>query len=158
MDKTRALYRAVHGFTLGTRSLAAAMVPCMGKSTLLHKACPTDRSQFFSPEEAIQVQQITGDHGGLQVEAQQLGYILLKRPPMDVEGTRSYEQVSLTVQQFSEYLTATTGALADGRITQRERDQVEAECAGAITAIQDLVGMIQAMHEACKPASERGEA
>jgi len=157
MDKTRALYRAVHGYPLGTEALAAAMVPSMSAVTLRHKASPTDVKQFFSPEEGIQIQRITGDHGAVQVEAQDLGYILLKRPELH-SGALCIEQVNVTVKEFSDYLAATTGALADGRITGNERSEVEAQCAEAISAIQDLLAMVQGMHEAAKPASERGVA
>lgn len=157
MDKTRALYRAVHGYPLGTEALAAAMVPSMSAVTLRHKANPTDAKQFFSPEEAIQVQQISGDCGALQVEAQALGFILLKRPAVE-DGSRCFEQLNRSVQEFSEYLAAVTDALADGVITQRERNRVEAEVAGAIAAMQDLVALVQSKHEAGKPAHERGAA
>jgi hypothetical protein len=64
----------------------------------------------------------------------------------------------LTVKEFSDFLASSTSALADGVVTGNERRRVEAECTEAIAALQDLLVLVQAMHERGKPASERGAA
>jgi len=152
MDKTRAYYRAVHRFALGTDSLAAAMG--MKRTTLLHKANPHDTGQFFSPEEGIQLQQLTADHGGLVVEATELGYVLFKRPQLD-GGDVCARAVNNTVREFSEFLGTVTEVLADGSVTANELAQVDAECIEAMAAISDLQARIAALHEAAKPKHEQ---
>lgn len=153
MDKTRALHAAVRGFALGTEALAAALG--LSPTTLNHKANPADVRQFFSPEEAIELQRVTGNHGGLQVEAAALGYVLLRRPEV-LPCSQSFERVNTTVKEFSDFLASSTAALADGVVTGNECRRVEAECTEAIAALQDLLVLVQAVHEQGKPASERG--
>jgi hypothetical protein len=155
MDKRRALYGAVHGYKPGTDSLAAAMVPPMSATTLRHKVMPNDLKQFLSPEEGIQVQQITGDHGALQVEARELGYVLLRRPVLS-SGPLSLTKANDAIKEFSEFLSAATAGLAGGAITGNRLRQIEAECLEAIAAIQDLMAHIQGLHEAGQPTSGRG--
>lgn len=155
MDKTRALYAAVHGFGLGTEALAAAMVPPLSATTLRHKVNPTDTKQFTSPEEGIQIQQITGDHGALQVEARELGYVLLKSPSAGA-AARSVEQVTQTVREFSEFVTEATSGLTGPRPTGTKMRCIERECTEAIAAIQDLMLTVRRVHESALPASERG--
>lgn len=154
MDKTRAFHAAVRSFALGTDALAAAMG--ISTTTLNHKANPHDAKQFFSPEEGIELQQLTGNHGAVQVEAAALGYVLIKRPDLGAEGSLSFERVNTTVREFSEFLASSTSALADGAITGNELRRVEAECTEAIAAVQDLLALIRSMHEQGRPAAERG--
>lgn len=155
MDKTRALYAAVHGYGLGTEALAAAMVPPLSAVTLRHKVNPNDGKQFPSPEEAIQIQQITGNHGALQVEARELGYVLLKSPAHGL-AQRSFEQVNETVREFSEFLHEATSGLTGPVPTGNMMAKIEREGMEAIAAIQDLLLMVRQVHEAAMPATERG--
>lgn len=155
MDKTRALYRAVHGYAHGTEAMAAAMVPPMSAVTLRHKVNPNDVKQFPSPEESIQIQQISGDHGALQVEARELGYVLLKMPVL-ATAPQSIAKANAAIKEFSDFLSQATAGLADGRIKDNERKAIESECLEAIAAIQDLMAHIVGLHEAGKPVYERG--
>lgn len=152
MDKTRALQRAVDGFKHGTAALATIMG--ISPTTLRHKASPTYPTQSFSPEECIQLQRETGDHGGLMVEAAALGYIVLKAPEL-CEETFTGKTLNAAVREFGEFLAGVSEALEDGSVTANEMAAVDADCVQLQAAIQQVRARIAAMHELSKPAFER---
>ena len=77
MDITIALQRAVRSFEHGTPALAARLG--ISQTSLLHKVSPTYPTAHCSPEEAVEIMQVTGDHGALHAMAGPLGYVLLRR-------------------------------------------------------------------------------
>ncbi len=155
MDTTRALKRAVDQYPGGTAALAALMD--MSPTTLRHKANPHDSKQFFSPEEALQLQLETGDHGALQVDAAVLGYVLLRNPAA-LSTDEAAQLINGTVREFSEFLTECTSTLADGRVTANELRAVDDELASAIAQMQAMRAHLAGLHQAGKPAAERGAA
>lgn len=148
MDKTRALQRAIDNFPLGTQVLAQLLH--MSPTTLRHKANPNDPRQFFSPEECISLQRETRDHGGLHVEAEALGYVLLKAP-QQVAPDEAMHLVTRAVREFSEFMTQWSGCQEDGDVSANELQRVDAELLDAISALQSMRAHVAAMHEARKP-------
>ncbi|MDY0748522.1 phage regulatory CII family protein [Paucibacter sp. R3-3] len=153
MDKTRALQRAVRRYPLGTKALAAALD--MKAPTLNHKASPTYLTQWFSPEEAIELQLVTGDHGGLQVEAAALGYTLQRRRGAAKVSASPASALSTAVGEFGGLLTCVTKALEDDDINGREMAEVDSEIADLQEALQVLRERIAERHEGGKPAHLR---
>lgn len=151
MDKTRALQRAIDGYPLGTQVLASLLG--MSPTTLRHKANPNDPRQFFSPEEVIALQRETGNHGGLQVEAEALGYVLLKCPG-ELAPDQAMALVTGAVREFGDFMREWSDAHADNEITANELQRIDAELQAATAAMQAMRSFAAAMHEARRPKGE----
>lgn len=146
MDVTIALQRAVQGFALGTAALAARLNTSV--HSLNHKVSPTYPGAHCSPEEALAIMQVTGDHGALHAQAMLLGYVLLPTPQAgDAHGETAMALAS-SVREFGEFVARAAGDMADGRCTANELADIQREGAEAQAAIQQLLGLAQQMHNA----------
>jgi hypothetical protein len=152
MDVTIALQRAVQGFPLGTAALAARLSTSV--HSLNHKVSPTYPGAHCSPEEALQIMQVTGDHGALHAQAMLLGYVLLPAP---VEGEAHGETamaLARSVREFGEFVARVAGDLADGLCTANELADIQREGAEAQAAMQQLLVLAQQMHDAGRVVPE----
>lgn len=170
MDITLALQRAVRGYKLGTQALAAAvseLLPApISATTINHKVSPTYETMFCSPQEAVAIMEVTGDHGALMAMNAALRYVAIRLPD---EGLGEVDDGCLqaqlcTVREFSDLMSAFTQAVQPEpgpagrrtvRITDHERARIEKEAAEVIAAVQAIVGVAAAMNEAGKPAALR---
>lgn len=152
MDITRALYRAVHGYPKGTEALAACLA--MPRTSLLHKVNPQYPGAHCSPEEALQIQIETGDHGAHHAAGELLGYIHLPAPRDVVRSDETALALAASVREFGEFVTRVAADLGDGRCTGNELASIEREGAEAIAAIHVLMRIAAAMHRAGVPARE----
>lgn len=149
MDMTIALQRAVQGFALGTAALAARLG--MSVTSLNHKVSPTYPGAHCSPEEALQIMQVTGDHGALHVQAQLLGYVLLPVPEVGAPGSQAAQVLATSVREFGEFIARVAADLADGRCTANELADIQREGAEAQHAMQQLLALAQQIHRAGQP-------
>lgn len=149
MDITRALYRAVHGFPLGTEALAAAIG--IQRTSLLHKVSPSYPSAHCSPEEAVQIMQATGDHGAHHAQGMLLGYVHIPAPQIAGAAGETMQQLAAAVREFGEFMMTAAADLADGHCTGNELAEIEREGADAIAAVQQLLALAQRMHAAGVP-------
>ena len=154
MDITRALYRAVHGYPKGTEALAACLA--MPRTSLLHKVNPQYPGAHCSPEEAVQIQLETGDHGAHHAQGALLGYIHLPAPQAGEGGDETARALADTVREFGEFVSRTAADLADGVCTANELGAIEREGAEALAAMQRLIALAQRIHSAGRPGG--GEA
>lgn len=148
MDITIALQRAVKQWPHGTAALAARMG--LGVSSLLHKVSPTYPTAHASPEEAVEIMEVTGDHGALHAMAARLGYVLLPTPAVDVTHA-PIAALADSVREFGEFVAEASTALADGRVSDNERRRIESEGAQALAAIERLLSIAQQLNEQAKP-------
>lgn len=157
MDVTIALQRAVRGFPLGSAALAARLG--LSVTSLSHKVSPTYPNAHCSPEETLDIMQITGDHGALQAMAAELGYVILPSPELAHQEGDSAQALAAVVGRFGTFITEVAQDLADGRVTDNERGRIEAEAAQAIAAIDALLRLVQRLNVAGKPveAGQTGE-
>lgn len=153
MDLTIALQRAVRGFEHGTAALAARMG--LQLTSLYHKVSPTYPTSHCSPEEMLEIMQITGDHGALQALAGNLGYVLLPAPDLAAD-TPCTLALAQSVQEFGEFAAESARGLADGRISDNELARIEREGAQALAAIQELMRVAARVHQAGKPDAPAG--
>lgn len=151
MDITIALQRAVRSFEHGTPALAARLG--ISQTSLLHKVSPTYPTAHCSPEEAVEIMQVTGDHGALHAMAGPLGYVLLPAPALHGQG-ESASALARTVAEFGEFAVATASALADGRVSDNERARIEREASEALAAIEQLLLIAARINRQGKPAGE----
>ena len=153
MDLTIALQRAVRGFEHGTAALAARMG--LQLTSLYHKVSPTYPTSHCSPEEMLEIMQITGDHGALQALAGNLGYVLLPAPDLAAD-TPCTLALAQSVQEFGEFAAESARGLADGRISDNELARIEREGAQELAAIQELMRVAARVHQASRPDAPAG--
>lgn len=156
MDVTIALQRAVRGFPLGSAALAARLG--VSVTSLSHKVSPTYPGAHCSPEETLDIMQITGDHGALQSMAAELGYVMLPAPELAHQQGDSVQALAAVVGNFGSFIAEAARDLADGRVTDNERGRIEAEAAQAIAAIDALLRLVQRLNVAGKPGEAAPEA
>lgn len=148
MDITLALQRAVKQWPHGTAALAARLG--IGVSSLLHKVSPTYPTAHVSPEEMLDIMEVTGDHGAMHALAGHLGYVLLPAPQC-ADGSEPIAALAETVREFGEFVANASQALADGRVTDNERQRIEREGADALAAIERLMALAQRLNSRNKP-------
>jgi hypothetical protein len=153
MDLTIALQRAVRGFEHGTAALAARMG--LQLTSLYHKVSPTYPTSHCSPEEMLEIMQITGDHGALHALAGHLGYVLLPTPDLAAD-TPSTLALAESVREFGEFAAESARSLADGRISDNELARIEREGAQALGAIEQLLKVAARVHQAGRPDAPAG--
>lgn len=154
MDVTLALQRAAQGFAPGTKALAAALD--MSPTTLAHKVSPTYPGQWCSPEEAVQIMQLTDNIGPLVAMGDSVDCLVLRKPPPSADGNQCAMALSATVKEFGEFCIASSTALNAGQISGNKVAEMEREGMEAIAAIQELIALATRLNEAAKPAAERG--
>ena len=148
MDITIALQRAVRSFPLGTAALAARLE--INATSLAHKVSPTYPTAHCSPEEAVEIMEVTGDHGGLHAMAARLGYVLIPAPGVD-GGHESLQALAATVAEFGQMCAEVATGLADGRVTDTERGRIEQEAAETLAAIERMLQVVARLNRAGKP-------
>lgn len=163
MDITLALQRAVRAYPHGTQALAAAMG--MSATTLNHKTSPTYPTQFCSPEEMLQLMEITGDDGALHALAHARHCVLVPLPQRgEAGGDETLTALLLdAVREFAEATEAVTKAVQEKSAGKREIKAnelatIESEGTQAIAAIQQLMAWAARAHEDTKPAHLRAVA
>lgn len=148
MDITIALQRAVRAFPLGSAALAARLG--INVTSLSHKVSPTYPTAHCSPEEMVEIMELTGDHGALHAMAARLGYVLLPAPGVD-GGHESLQALASTVAEFGELCSEVATGVADGQVTDTERNRIEQEASEALAAIEQLLQVVARMNQAGKP-------
>jgi hypothetical protein len=154
MDVTRTLQKAVKEYQWGTASLAAAMGVSSDK-VLLAKVDPNRRETHLSPEEVVQVQKITGDHGALFAMAEELGYLCLANPAANQVLGDCAEHLVDSVARCSDYFKTISAATSDGQIKLNELKEIDARCLEAMAALVALRAWAAKKHEDSKPAHLR---
>jgi hypothetical protein len=149
MDITLALQRAVRGYVHGTAALAAQMG--MSATSLSHKVSPTYLTAHCSPEEIVEIMDITGDDGPLEAMAAARGKLLLNAPSLGDEGGEASRVLAETVREFGAFVGEVAGDLADGKITRTELERIEREGALALASIHALLRLTERMHRAAAP-------
>ena len=153
MDITRAIQAAVRSYQHGTASLAAAMD--MSGTTLSHKASPTYPMQFCSPEEMLQIMEITGNDAPLIALAAARNYALLPIAQDLAVADSCAEAVVTSMREFAAFVTEITADSADDAITANEMARIEREALDAIASIQRTVAWAAAKHASARPAHLR---
>lgn len=161
MNITGLLYNAVRCFR-GPQpedsNGAAGLAPYMGitATSLSHKVSPTYPTAHCSPEEIVSICQITGDHAPLQAMARALGYVLVPVVESIENADPQYvAQVTASAKEFGEFLAEATSSYADQKITDPEMLRITKEFADAMAAQARLFSLLQAQHQAGKPAADQ---
>lgn len=153
MDITIALQRAVRGFEHGSAALAARLD--MSVTSLSHKVSPTYPTAHCSPEEVIEIMQVTGDHGPLHAMASALGYVLMPAPT-HLSDDETVVALTRAVKEFGEFIAEAGADLQDGRISDNELARIEREGAQALASIQRLLSVVSGINQAGKPRTIGG--
>lgn len=151
MNVTDALWRAAHNYPHGGIDALAVRMG-ISVNSLAHKVKPSNLNAHCSPEEMLQICEMTGDHGAVHALACRLGYVLLPMPEL-ADGVDATFTVGLAsaVQEFGQFISEVSANLADGVVTENELRRINKEAAEMIAAAQKLVILAENMHEAAKP-------
>lgn len=155
MNITALLYNAVRCFR-GPQpedsNGAAGLAPYMGitSTSLSHKVSPT-HTAHCSPEEIVDICQLTGDHAPMQAMARALGYVLVPLAQEGADTGQEYiERLTAAAKEFGEYIAESTSSYADKRISDDEMARITKEFADSMAAQSHLFSILQSKHAAGK--------
>lgn len=137
-----AAYAAVRNYPGG----AAALAPRLGMSanTLLHKTNPAVPTHILSVEEALAIQDFTGNHAILHAMAEALGYTCSRATP-DLSGGDPTEAIMrMQVAQADLLRALADGVLAgQGGVTGNHMRRVVHMAEEAIATVGHAVAMLR---------------
>lgn len=115
---------------------AAGLAPYMGltSTSLSHKVSPTYQNTNLSPDELVQVMELTGDHSAFLAMALRLGYVPIPLPK-DQERTDEVFNGAMTknIKEYSESIQAATAAHqrpSDNNVNAYKKELLESIHAG----------------------------
>ena len=159
MILTTHLYRAAHNSTLGMAKLAETISTPdepVTESSLQKKVNMRYPGAHCSPEQALRIMELTGDHGMLFEQCQRLGYVAMALPQLADGGDKSVlESMTTTIREFSEFMAEISKDLADKNVNDNELQRIEKEGSEALAAIQQLIAFAQQKNADAKPVAVR---
>lgn len=136
---------------------ASALGPLIGKAagTLSHEVDPNFRGAKLGLADAVKLTLITGDRRILEAFAAEAGCIVIKvhDPAADMEGGEAMAALGRVAKEAADYVALTCDSLADGRVTENELLRLEREAGELMGAVQGVLALARARHEAGKPAA-----
>lgn len=151
MEITRRLQYAVRRYRHGVASLADAMF-LRNDRALLNKVDPSRDDTHASPEEMVQIMEITGDYGALYEMAGQLDHSCVRNPaPNAYEGEDCRAAIVDTLMRATEFVKKAIEADADNNVTAHEEAAVSKACIDLMAAANNARAFIAWRHEQCKP-------
>lgn len=157
MSATDAAYRLAHRYPGGVPALAARLG--VSPNTLAHKLNPhcTTHHLYLSDAEALTA--LTGDPEIAQALAFACGHVCVPAPAALDAGGVLAERIAACGREFGDVMKATLDAIADGRVTQREPAEYDAQfhefLAAAIGLRQKLVELIPRPPHESRPGDRR---
>lgn len=133
----------------GARSLAPRIPKA--ESTLCHEVTETHGAKLGARTAARMVR-LTGDTRIMQAFVQECGYsgvfVRAVSPPLDA---KELQQAAQVVKEAADTVTAFAAALADGKVTGSERDEIMRQASEAHEALQRLCEYADALYAAGRP-------
>jgi hypothetical protein len=151
LDLQLAIYRMVNDYPGG----AAALAPYLGKSagTLSHEANPRYPSFKMGVLDCAKLMDLTGDRQVLGAMAAGMGCMVIPLPAFDGGAGSVAARTAALATEFGQLMAATVEGLADGSITDNERERIEREGGDLMSALQCLMGEVRSANEATRPAA-----
>ena len=148
MDVSMAAFRLVHDSPGGAQALG----PVVGKSgaTLSHEVDPNYGGAKFGLIDAVKLSKWRGDRQVLDAFALELGCVVvpLVASMPGAEGIAA--RTAALVQEFGSLMAETGAGMADGSITDNERERIERKGAELLAALQGLLAEVRALNAAGK--------
>ncbi|MFZ3286208.1 MAG: phage regulatory CII family protein [Telluria sp.] len=146
MNVQDAFYQTVHGAAGGCESLAVRLG--MSSAILRNKANVHSVTNKPMLDDADRIMGITGDHSILHALAANHGYVCVRVPDdVDASDMAVLEMVTKVWTTNGEVGAEVNKALADGRITRREVEQVRAAVKRAERALEEVTARLAGMAE-----------
>lgn len=144
MSATDAAYRLAHRYPGGVAALAARLG--MSANTLQHKLNPHCSTHHLYLSDAEALTALTGDPEIAQALAFACGHVCIPAPSVIGADGALAERIASVGREFGDVMRATLDAIADGRVTQRELAEYDAQfhefLAAAVGLRQKLVELI----------------
>lgn len=122
MKLDTAIYHAVHDYPAGVDALAALMG--IAGSTLQSMANPRITTHGWSKKHLMQLIELTGDMRVVDAFCAEFGGVFLPAGGGLAGQGDVFRRVSAAAKEFGEVVAEIEAAVADGRVTQTERDRV----------------------------------
>lgn len=152
MDVSMAAFRLVHDWAGG----ASALGPVINKSgaTLSHEVSPSYQTAKLGLVDAVKLSAWTGDRQVLNAFAAELGCMVVPLVA-SVPGTESAAaRIATLAREFGELMGACASGLADGQVSDNERERIEREGGELLGAVQAVLAEVRAMNAAGKQQRE----
>lgn len=125
----------VHNYNGSTASLADAMG--MSTTILNNKACPTNEHHQFHPTQLIKLQQLTGDWSITDAFVGARDNWLMKQSPEQAKKGIHASMLAIA-EEFGQVAHVVNEAMADSKLTERERRDCLKELDDVLTACEAL--------------------
>jgi len=129
-----AVHETAHGFDGGLPRLAGLMG--MNEQVLRNKVNPNAETSKLSLREAMAMMLLSGNVRMLETMAAQLGYVV--RPADAVPEASLMVALLHAEREHSDVVREAAEALADGRLTPREKARIRAELSELTAALQSM--------------------
>lgn len=136
------VHRAIHETVLASGPKELAHKMGMSHTTLLNRANPNDDTHRLNVEQLLQIMLHSGDASVLRAMAAEFGFELVaKQPPAAMGLTTALLSMSAEVADVTR---AVADALADGHVSQTEKQMIKRELLGAKDSLAVLEASIKA--------------
>lgn len=136
------IHRAIHDAVLAAGPKALAHKMGMAHTTLLNRANPNDDTHRLNVEQLLQIMLHSGDTSVLRAMATEFGFELVaKQAPAATGLTAALLGMSAEVADVTR---AVADALADGHVSQTEKQLIKRELLGAKDSLAVLEASIKA--------------
>lgn len=148
-DLDKAKHDAVHKFPGG----AATIAPLLGiknQNVLNNKVNPTCDRHHLTLDESLALQLVTGNHNILHAIARLLGYVVIDVKEFNHQGASDLELLDVWSQWHSETgetSTSIRNALADGKVSKQEMDEIRREVYEDFSREFELLNRLESIAE-----------
>lgn len=146
MNYADAAYHTVHDYPGGAPSLAPRMG--VGATVLSNKVNPNNEHNKLTLDEAVRLQEITGDARILSAMAQQLGFAVFRMPVFEgVSDQAVLETVTAIWARNGEMGGDINAAFSDGRITRAELNKINGDVYQLVSACMEMLNRLSQLVE-----------
>lgn len=153
MDVSMAAFRLVHDWPGGANALG----PVVGKSgaTLSHEVSPSYPTAKLGLLDAVKLSGWTGDRQVLNAFAAELGCMVVPLAASVPGAESAAARIATLAREFGELMGACAAGLADGQISDNERERIEREGGELLGAVQAVLAEVRAINTAGKDQQQR---
>ncbi len=146
MNYADAAYHTVHDYPGGAPSLSPRLG--VGATILGNKVNPNCETNRLTMDEAVRLQEITGDARILRAMAEQLGYAVFRMPVFEgVSDQAVLETITTIWARQGELGGDIHAAFADSRITSAEFNKINSDVFSVVAAMMEMLNRLQQLVE-----------
>lgn len=146
MNITDAAFATVHDYPGGSESLGPRV--SLDAAVLRNKVNPKNTTHHLRLDEAVRLQGVSGDHRICRAMNEELGYLPpIPRVDVAVSDAALLETYTRLMSELGDFSGKFHQALADGKLTSREIDGLQAEMLEFFAAGEELLNRARQIAE-----------